>query len=257
MGENKKEEAEKILGNVFFIFIIISISLTIFGNLFIDKILYFLGANESTFSMAYDYLIILIDGLFFMIFPFGIMGLMQAEGNPKMAMVAAILGALINLCLDPIFIFVFKMGIKGAAIATVLANVIVAIYITYHFLFGKTRYLTLRKENLKIDIKLMVEVMKIGISPFFRKMATSTTILVVNRALISYGGSSSVAVLGIIDTISSIIFMIVMGINEGTQPIISYNYGARNYKRVKEAIFKSLYISTIIRKLIANSGFYV
>ena len=249
LGENKKEEAEKILGNVFFIFIIISISLTIFGNLFIDKILYFLGANESTFSMAYDYLIILIDGLFFMIFPFGIMGLMQAEGNPKMAMVAAILGALINLCLDPIFIFVFKMGIKGAAIATVLANVIVAIYITYHFLFGKTRYLTLRKENLKIDIKLMVEVMKIGISPFFRKMATSTTILVVNRALISYGGSSSVAVLGIIDTISSIIFMIVMGINEGTQPIISYNYGARNYKRVKEAIFKSLYISTIIGSL--------
>ncbi len=246
LGENKKEEAEKILGNVFFIFIIISISLTIFGNLFIDKILYFLGANESTFSMAYDYLIILIDGLFFMIFPFGIMGLMQAEGNPKKSMVAAILGALINLCLDPIFIFVFKMGIKGAAIATVLANVIVAIYITYHFLFGKTRYLTLRKENLKIDIKLMVEVMKIGISPFFRKMATSTTILVVNRALISYGGSSSVAVLGIIDTISSIIFMIVMGINEGTQPIISYNYGARNYKRVKEAIFKSLYISTII-----------
>ena len=154
LGKNKKEEAEKILGNVFFIFIIISISLTIFGNLFIDKILYFLGANESTFSMAYDYLIILIDGLFFMIFPFGIMGLMQAEGNPKKSMVAAILGALINLCLDPIFIFVFKMGIKGAAIATVLANVIVAIYITYHFLFGKTRYLTLRKENLKIDIKL-------------------------------------------------------------------------------------------------------
>ena len=256
LGENKKEEAEKILGNVFFIFIIISISLTIFGNLFIDKILYFLGANESTFSMAYDYLIILIDGLFFMIFPFGIMGLMQAEGNPKKSMVAAILGALINLCLDPIFIFVFKMGIKGAAIATVLANVIVAIYITYHFLFGKTRYLTLRKENLKIDIKLMVEVMKIGISPFFRKMATSTTILVVNRALISYGGSSSVAVLGIIDTISSIIFMIVMGINEGTQPIISYNYGAKNYKRVKETISKALIISSIIGTMALITIYY-
>lgn len=246
LGEGKKNEAEKILGNVFLIFIFMSIFLMIFGNLFLDKLLYSLGANESTFTFARDYLKILINFLFFLLFPFGMLGLMQAEGNPKKAMIGGLIGALGNILLDPIFIFTFKLGIKGAAYATAFSNVFVAIYVVYHFLYSKKRNLTLKLSNLKPYWNLIGEVMKIGVSPFLRKIATSITILVVNKSLISYGGSSSVAVLGIIDTISTVIFIVVMGINEGAQPIISYNYGAANYKRVKEAIFKSLQASTVI-----------
>ena len=246
LGEGKKDEAEKILGNVFLIFIFMSIILTIFGNLFLDRILYSLGANESTFVFARDYLRILINFLFFLLFPFGMLGLMQAEGNPKKAMIGGLIGAFGNILLDPLLIFTFKLGIKGAAYATAFSNVFVAIYVIYHFVYSKKRNLTLKLENFMPYWNLIAEVMRIGISPFFRKIATSVTILVVNKSLISYGGSSSVAVLGIIDTISTVIFIVVMGINEGAQPIISYNYGATNYKRVKEAIFKSLRASTII-----------
>lgn len=246
LGEGKKEEAEIILGNIFSIFILMSFFLTILGNVYLDKILYALGANESTFSFARDYLIILINFLFFLLFPFGLLGLMQAEGNPRKAMIGGLIGALGNIVLDPIFIFTFKLGIKGAAYATAISNIFVAFYVIYHFAWSKKRNLSLKLSNFKPNFSLIAEVMRIGISPFLRKIATSITILVVNRALISYGGSSSVAVLGIIDTISTVIFILVMGINEGAQPIISYNYGAGNYKRVKEAIFKSLRASTII-----------
>ena len=246
LGERKKDDAEKILGNTFTIFFFMSLILTILGNIYIDKLLYFLGANETTFSMARDYLIILINSLFFLLFPFGIMGLMQAEGNPKKAMTAGLIGTLLNIILNPIFIFGLHMGIKGSSLATALANIFVAIYVFHHFIWSKKRNLSLKWRNLKIDFGLMVEVMRIGVSPLLRKLATSMTIVIINRSLINYGGSSSVAVLGIIDTISTVIFIVIMGINEGAQPIISYNYGAKNYKRVKEAIFKSLQASTII-----------
>jgi len=246
LGERKKDDAEKILGNTFTIFLFMSLILTILGNVYLDKLLYFLGANESTFSLARDYLIILINSLFFLLFPFGIMGLMQAEGNPKKAMTAGLIGTLLNIILNPIFIFGLHMGIKGSSLATALANIFVAIYVFHHFIWSKKRNLSLKWKNLKIDFGLMVEVMRIGISPLLRKLATSMTIVIINRSLINYGGSSSVAVLGIIDTISTVIFIVIMGINEGAQPIISYNYGAKNYKRVKDAIFKSLQASTII-----------
>ncbi|MBN1469229.1 MAG: MATE family efflux transporter [Fusobacteriaceae bacterium] len=256
LGERKKNEAEKILGNVFSIFFVMSIILTILGNIYLDKLLYFLGANETTFSFARDYLKILINVLFFMLFPFGLIGLMQAEGNPKKSMIAGLIGAIANLLLDPLFIFYFNLGIKGASLATALSNILVALFVIHHFTISKKRNLTLKKENLVLNIKLVTEVMKIGISPFLRKIATSITILVINKSLINYGGSSSVAVLGIIDTISSIIFIVIMGISEGAQPIISYNYGAKNYKRVKETISKALIISFIIGTIALISVYY-
>ncbi len=256
LGERKKNEAEKILGNVFTIFFVMSIILTILGNIYLDKLLYFLGANETTFSFARDYLKILINVLFFMLFPFGLIGLMQAEGNPKKSMIAGLIGAIANLLLDPLFIFYFNLGIKGASLATALSNILVALFVIHHFTISKKRNLTLKKENLVLDMKLLNEVTRIGISPFLRKIATSITILVINKALINYGGSSSVAVLGIIDTISSIIFIIVMGISEGAQPIISYNYGAKNYKRVKETISKALIISSIIGTMALITVYY-
>lgn len=246
LGQGKKDDAEKILGNIFIIFLVMSLVLTVLGNIYLDKLLYALGANESTFGFARDYLIILVNALFFLLFPFGLLGLMQAEGNPKKAMVAGLLGAISNIIMNPIFIFGLHMGIKGSSLATALANVLVAAYVLHHFIWSKKRNLSLKWINLKLDFGLMFEVMRIGVSPFLRKIATSITILVVNKSLISYGGSTSVAVLGIIDTISTVIFIVVMGINEGAQPIISYNYGAQNYERVKETIFKSLKASTIV-----------
>lgn len=246
LGEGKKNDAEKILGNTFTIFFFMSLILTILGNIYIDKLLYLLGATELTFSMARDYLIILNNALFFLLFPFGIMGLMQAEGNPKKSMIAGIMGTVLNIILNPIFIFGLNLGIKGSSLATAISNVFVAIYVFHHFIFSKKRNLSLKWKNLALDFTLLLEVIKIGVSPLLRKIATSMTIVIINRALITYGGSSSVAVLGIIDTISTVIFIVIMGINEGAQPIISYNYGAKNYSRVKEAIFKSLKASTII-----------
>ncbi len=246
LGEGKKEEANKIVSSVISIYAVISLLLYFLGKLYLEDLLLLFGASTQTLPYAYDYMIVLLPLLFFMLFPFGINSLIQASGKPKIAMTGSLIGAIINIILDPIFIFYLDMGVKGAAYATGIANVVAASYILYNITFAKNRVLELKIKYMLPDFKLMKEVMNIGISPFLRKLATSMTLVVLNRSLLLYGTDLSIGAVGVIDTVSSVVFMLVMGINEGAQPIIGYNYGAKNYERVKETLIKAMITSTLI-----------
>lgn len=246
LGEGRKVEAEKILANVISIYFVIYLVLMVLGLIYIDKILILFGASEATLPYALDYMKVIIPSLFFMLFPFGINGLIQASGQPRVAMTASLIGAVINIILDPILIFKLDMGVKGAGLATAIANIFVAIFIMYNLTLAKKKVLTFRIRYLLPDLSLINEVLKIGVSPFLRKLATSMTLIVLNRSLLVYGGDLSVGAVGIIDTVSSVVFMLVMGINEGAQPIIGFNYGAKNYKRVKKTLILAMATSTLI-----------
>ncbi len=249
LGEGKREEANKILSSVISIYALISVIIYILGKVYLEDLLLLFGASPQTLPYAYDYMIVLLPLLFFMLFPFGINSLIQASGKPKIAMVGSLIGAIVNIILDPIFIFYLDMGVKGAGYATGIANVVAALFIFYNLTISKDKGLEFKIKYMIPEFKLMKEVANIGISPFLRKLATSMTLVVLNRSLLLYGTDLSVGAVGVIDTVSSVVFMLVMGINEGAQPIIGYNYGAKNYDRVKETLMKAMVISTFIGTL--------
>ncbi len=249
LGEGKREEANKILSSVISIYALISVIIYMLGKVYLEDLLLLFGASPQTLPYAYDYMIVLLPLLFFMLFPFGINSLIQASGKPKIAMVGSLIGAIVNIILDPIFIFYLDMGVKGAGYATGIANVVAALFIFYNLTISKDKGLEFKIKYMIPEFKLMKEVANIGISPFLRKLATSMTLVVLNRSLLLYGTDLSVGAVGVIDTVSSVVFMLVMGINEGAQPIIGYNYGAKNYDRVKETLMKAMVISTFIGTL--------
>ncbi|SHE40960.1 MATE family efflux transporter [Clostridium fallax] len=245
LGEGKKDEAEKLLGNAFTLLIIIGIAISILGIVFGEKILFIFGASKNTIYYAKEYINIIFIGTIFNMISFGLNHSIRAEGNPKVAMFTMLIGALLNAILDPIFIFVFKLGVRGAAIATILSQLVCAIWILRYFL-GKNSTLKIRKRNLKLQFNLMISIFSIGMSPFAMQLAASLVQVICNNALISYGGDIAVGAMTIIGSISSIFFMPIFGINQGGQPIIGYNYGSHKYNRVKKAVKDSALAATII-----------
>lgn len=245
LGEGKKDEAEKLLGNAFTLLIIIGIAISILGIVFGEKILFIFGASKNTIYYAKEYINIIFIGTIFNMISFGLNHSIRAEGNPKVAMFTMLIGALLNAILDPIFIFVFKLGVRGAAIATILSQLVCAIWILRYFL-GKNSTLKIRKRNLKLQFNLMISIFAIGMSPFAMQLAASLVQVICNNALISYGGDIAVGAMTIIGSISSIFFMPIFGINQGGQPIIGYNYGSHKYNRVKKAVKDSALAATII-----------
>ncbi|WP_373899080.1 MATE family efflux transporter [Haloimpatiens sp. FM7315] len=237
LGENKKDEAEKILGNAVVLSVLISGIFGITCLLFLDKLLILLGASKETLFYAKSYITIILIGAPLQNIGFGINNSIRAEGNPKMAMLTMLFGAIINIVLDPIFIFVLKMGIEGAAIATVISETFNTIWVLYYFL-GKrsSSVLKIKKKNLKLDLEVIKKIFAIGMSPFAMQLASSLVVTMYNRGLYTYGGSLAVAAMGIINSIAMLIFMPMFGINQGVQPIIGYNYGAKKPARVKKAL---------------------
>ncbi|WP_138203076.1 MATE family efflux transporter [Haloimpatiens lingqiaonensis] len=250
LGEKKKEEAERILGNAVFLDGLISLIIGILGIIFLDKLLILFGAGKESIPYAKTYITIILLGAPLQNIGFGINNSIRAEGNPKMAMLTMIFGALINIILDPIFIFLFGMGIKGAAIATVISETFNTIWVMYYFTSKRSgSILKVKKENLKLDLKIVKSIFAIGMSPFAMQIAASVVVVLYNRGLYTYGGNKAVAAMGIINSISMLIFMPMFGINQGVQPIIGYNYGAKNYKRVKRALKLAILAATIIATL--------
>jgi len=175
----------------------------------------------------------------------GMNNFIRAEGNPKTAMYTMLIGAIINIILDPIFIFGFGMGVKGAAIATIIAQSISAIWVLYYFLYGNS-VLKLRLENLRLKGPVVRRIMAIGFPMFALQLTNSVQQVILNRSLGIYGGDIAISAMGIIFSIVTLLVMPVIGINQGAQPIIGYNYGARQYNRVKEAVKSALTLATII-----------
>lgn len=236
LGKNDKEHAEKIMTNSFSLLLIFAVVLTVVIYIFAPTLLTLFGASEVTLPYAVDYARIYVIGTIFVLIVTGMNPFVTTQGFANIAMLTTIIGAVINIILDPIFIFVFDMGVKGAALATVLSQAVGAIWIL-RFLTGEKTTLKLRMENMKLDPKVFGPTLALGISPFIMVSTESLLSISFTTSLSKYGGDVAVGAMTIITSINMLVTMPLQGFTQGGQPIMSYNYGAGNADRVKKAFF--------------------
>ncbi|MDD2656423.1 MAG: MATE family efflux transporter [Patescibacteria group bacterium] len=246
IGENKKEEAEKVLGNMVTLLFGLGIILTIVGLVFIEPILLAFGATEGILASALEYGRIIMAGNLFFSISVAANSVIRSEGNAKMAMITMLVGALINIILDPIFIFVFDMGLAGAAWATVISQFFSFAYVVYYFVSKKHSMLRIHLQNLKLKFYIVKETVALGISAFVRMAAGSAMSVVINHTLAIHGGDVAIATFGVVNRLLSFVFMPMFGIIQGMQPIVGFNYGAKNSQRVIDVIKLTLKITTIM-----------
>lgn len=245
MGAGDMPRAEKTMGNVFLLLVMLSFSISVLGSIYITPILKFFGATETILPYSVEYLSIILFGTIFFAFAVGSNGIIRAEGNAKMAMITMLISGGLNIILDPIFIFVLDMGIRGAALATVISQASTVIYLVYYFLSGKSA-MKFHFHNLKLDTGIVGETFAIGASAFSRQAAGSIMAIVVNNTLSVYGGDAAIAVFGTINRMLMFTFMPLFGVVQGLQPIVGFNYGAKQYQRVKHTIWLSIKVTTLM-----------
>ncbi len=234
-GHGDDKEAERIMGNSFVLLLISGVLLTILGLIFKKQLLYLFGASTATFSYANDYITIYLLGSIFVMIGLGMNGFINAQGFGKIGMMTVLLGAVANIILDPIFIFVLAMGVKGAAIATVISQFLSALW-TLSFLTGKNTILKLRFSNFKLKSSRVKRITILGLSGFIMSVTNGAVQIMCNASLQFYGGDLYVGVMTVINSIREVISMPVTGLTNGSQPIIGYNYGAGAFGRVRTAI---------------------
>ncbi|ARC86446.1 MATE efflux family protein [Clostridium argentinense CDC 2741] len=234
-GRGDNEEAEKIMGNSFALLIISGIFLTLLGLIFKKPLLFLFGASDATFSYANDYISIYLLGTIFVMISLGMNSFINSQGFGRMGMMTILLGAIVNIVLDPIFIFVFNMGVKGAAFATIISQFLSSLWVL-KFLTGKNTILKLKFKNFKIDLSILKRIVSLGLSTFIMALTNSTVQIICNITLQSYGGDLYVGIMTVINSIREIIMMPVSGITNGSQPVLGFNYGAKEYKRVRSGI---------------------
>lgn len=240
MGEKDNDGAEKIMSNSFSTLIIISLVLTVGLMIFRQPILLAFGASEATLGYAMDYLTIYLIGTIFVQIALGMNPFINTQGFAKIGMITVAIGAIINIVLDPIFIFGLNMGVRGAALATVCGQLVSAIWVL-QFLFSKKSILKIRKKYILPSIRVIMPVIALGISPFIMQATESIVLISLNNQLLKYGGDLSVGAMTIMSSVMQIIVLPLMGLTQGAQPIISYNFGAGQLERVKKT-FKLLLI---------------
>ncbi|WP_270943069.1 MATE family efflux transporter [Romboutsia lituseburensis] len=245
LGEGNKEDAEKILGSTVALEISVAIVIMLVGMFFLEDILYVFGASSETINYAKDYMSVIFFGSWFNLPGFALNSAIRAEGNPKLAANMMIISCVLNLILDPIFIFVFDMGIKGAAIGTIMCQLLVCIWSVHYFTLGKSN-LKLKPKNVKIKKKFFKAIILIALTPFFMELASGSIHLVTNRILKTYGGDLAIGAMTTITSIYLIFLMPVFGISQGMQTIIAYNYGAQEHNRAKRALLMSIIAGSII-----------
>lgn len=245
LGQKRKEDAELILGNALTSMIVIAAVLTVLGLILMESLLRLFGASEAVMPYAKGYFRIILYGTIFQMIEMGMNNFIRGEGNPKVAMITMLIGAVLNTILDPLFIFVFDWGIEGAALATIMSMAVSAIWVMYYFLFGNS-LLKIRKSNLKIKFDIIKSITAIGLAPFAMQLASSLVVIFMNQGLTKYGGDIAVSAMGIINNIAALFMMVVFGINQGAQPIIGFNYGAQKYDRVKSALKYAIGAATVV-----------
>ena len=243
MGEKNNDEAEKIMSNSFSMLLIIAVILTTGFLIFKEPILWAFGASEATIGYALDYLSIYVLGTIFVQIALGMNSYINTQGFAKIGMMTVVIGAIINIVLDPIFIFVLDMGVKGAALATVAGQMVSALWVL-KFLFGKQSILKIRKKYMVPDLKVVGATMALGVSPFIMQSTESLVLISLNTRLSMFGGDLAVGAMTIMSSIMQIVVMPLQGLAQGAQPIVSYNYGAKQMDRVKKT-FKLTLISCL------------
>lgn len=259
LGEGKKEEGGKIVGSAVTVSIIFSIILSVIAYLFLPKLVYMFGCTKNVYQYAVDYGKIIILGAPFMIIYSALSQLIRADGSPKYSMVLLVVGAILNIILDPIFIFTFNMGVKGGAIATVIGQIVSFVMAILYL--KKVKSVKLEKESFKVD-KSITRTLGLGLSSFITQSTVLALFVFMNNmmtkygALTKYGADIPLSVYGVISKINSLYISTILGISIGAQPIIGFNYGAGNYERVKETLRKVLTINLVVG-LIFNIIFYL
>ena len=234
-GRGENEEAEQIMGNSFSLLLLFGTALTVLCLIFRRPILYLFGASDFTFPYANDYLTIYILGTLFVMISLGMNPFINAQGFSRMGMITVAVGAVVNIVLDPIFIFLLDMGVKGAALATVISQGCSALWVL-KFLTGKKAILKLRLSALRLQAGRVRRILSLGTSGFVMSMTNSLAQVLCNASLEAYSGDLYVGVMTVINSIREIITMPVQGITSGCQPVLGYNYGAGQYGRVRQGI---------------------
>ena len=234
-GAGDKDRAEKIMNNTFVMLCIMAAVLTAAGYLFKRPILYLFGASDATYAYANAYLQIYLVGTIFAMLGTGMNGFINAQGFPRMGMLTIIIGAVINVILDPIFLFVLNMGVRGAALATIIAQSISCLWVM-RFLTGKRAILQLKKEKMPLDGKLLRQIMGLGLPGFIMSGTNCLVQVTCNFTLRIYGGDLYIGAMTVINSVREIFCLPVNGLTHGSQPVLSFNYGAKEYARVRKGI---------------------
>lgn len=243
MGKNDKESAERTLGNCFVVQIVISVVLTVLLLLFNRPLLLAFGASENTIGYAVDYMNIYAVGTIFVQLTLGMNMFITAQGFAKTGMLSVLIGAVANIILDPVFIFGFDMNVRGAALATILSQAMSCIWVLA-FLMGKKTDLKIRAKYMPLRANIIMPALALGLSNFVMQASESAISVCFNSSLLKYGGDTAVGAMTILTSVMQFAMLPLQGLGQGAQPIISYNYGAKNAQRVKKA-FKLLLITDL------------
>lgn len=243
LGQKDYESANNILGNVFVLNLIFGSLYTLIILTFLDPILIFFGASLETLPYSHDFMVIISLANIVTHMYFGLNAMLRATGNPEKSMLATISTVVINVVLAPLFIFVFRWGIRGAALATVIAQTSMLIW-QIRFFSRKDSFIHLHRGSLKLKRKIVKDSLSIGLAPFLMNAVASIIVIVINQSLIRQGGDLAVGAYGIINRVASLFAMVVFGVNQGMQPIAGYNFGAKQYDRVSRVLKLTIYVAT-------------
>ncbi len=245
LGEKDYQRANRILGNALFLAFTLGIVLMITGFLVRDKVLMIFGAGPETLKYASDYFVIILAGIPFAMTGYALNNIIRAEGNPRIAMVSVFISAGINIILDPILIFGFHMGVRGAAYATIFSQFVLFVWVLIHFR-GKKSIVKLYIPNIYPDPYIIKHIISIGFAPFAMNVAASIVTAIMNTQFIKHGGDIAVGAMGIVSSTTMMMVMTIISINMAIQPIIGFNYGAGLYCRVKETVVKAIRYGTLV-----------
>ena len=253
LGERDYEKANKVLGNVIVLNIILSTLVMVVGLIWLEPILMAFGASEETLGYAHDYIEIILFGNVLTHIYFGLNSMLRSAGHPRFSMVATIVAVTINIILDPIFIFGLDMGVRGAALATVLSQAVAVVWQLTKFL-NKDELVRFHRGIWMLDKHITKRSLAIGLSPFLYNIAHCFVVIIINNQLKNYGGDLSIASYGVINRIVFVFAMIIMGLNQGMQPITGYNYGAKQYDRMLRSFYLTCMYATGVMAIIFVLG---
>ena len=237
LGEDRQKDAEQIMSNAVGLLVLTSAVLTILGIAFLEPLLRLMGASDAILPYARDYLSIILYGTIFQFISFGLNHMIRAQGNPKIAMATMLIGAITNIVLDPVFIYVLGWGVAGAAFATVLSHLVSSVWVLAFFFRGKSQLRLDFSQIFRIKWPVVLQIISIGFAPFAMQLAGSLQNLVMNQSLAHYGGDMAISAMGIVFSVNTLFLMPIFGINQGSQPILGFNYGAKKYERVKQTLW--------------------
>lgn len=245
LGEGKTKEAELALGNAFSLLIISGLLFMLLGHIFLSPVLSAFGASEKILPFAMSYMRIIFSGAVFQIVSIDLNNFLRADGQPKLAMITMFMGAGVNIILDPVFIYVLDMGMAGAALATILSQFISMVWILSYFLSKRSHH-QIQVKNMPIKLSIATRITALGMPNFLLQLGNSVLNVVLNMTLLSYGGDIAVSGMGIVNSIQTILLMPITGLVQGAQPIVSFNFGAKKFQRVRETQKYAITIATII-----------